>query len=115
MSPENSLWRNLLGFIAIAMIWPFLMLFTLASKPFSRPRKMSVADVATLLRKCIDDTATVGEIDYFICSNIADPTLDHIKDEVGAIYGPGWGEEEANNILAQLLCRAKAIEQSVQS
>lgn len=74
-----------------------------------KPREMTPEEAAALLRRCIDDTATAGEIDYFISVDIVDPVLDDVKDEVGVLYGPGWDDEETKARLREQLQRVEEL------
>lgn len=70
---ENSFGRNIVACLAAGLILPLFIVVKLVMKPFERPRQLSPEEVAALLRSFIDDTATGGEIDYFVCCDIADP------------------------------------------
>lgn len=72
-----------------------------------RPRAMTRQEVAVLLQKCIDDTASHSEIDYFISVDIVDPLLDDVRCEVGVLHGPGWGSEETKARLREQLERVE--------
>jgi hypothetical protein len=87
---------------AAVIIFPFLIL-KLVMMPFEKPRKLTPEQVAELLRKCIDGTATDGGIDYFICTDIANAELNELKDQVGQLYGPGWSSEATRSHLEALL------------
>jgi len=92
----------------IVVIVPFLILKIL-TMPFERPRRLTPEQVAAFLRKCIAGTAKDGEIDYFISVDIADARLNEIKDEVGAVFGPGWASPETREVLEDLLRRVEAM------
>ena len=75
----------------------------------SQPRERTPEQVARLLQAAIDGTATHRDMDYFISINIADPTLNEIKDEVGSLYGPGWEDDYTREKLTELLRRVEAF------
>jgi hypothetical protein len=74
-----------------------------------KPRERTPEQVAALLRAALDGTATHRDMDYFISIDIADPTLNEIKDEVGSLYGPGWGDDYTRERLEGLLRRVEAL------
>ena len=92
----------------VVVIVPLLIL-KVVTMPFEKPRRLTPEQVAALLRKCIDGTATDGEIDYFVSVEIADPRLNEIKDEVGFLFGPGWTSPETRQALEELLGRVEAM------
>lgn len=77
----------------------------------SRPRTATAGEVAEILRKCRDGTATHREIDRFISIAIADPALDAVREEVAMLHGPGWYDETTRARLAALLQRVEALAQ----
>jgi len=92
----------------VVVIVPILVL-KLLMMPFERPRRLTPEQVAEFLRQCIEGTAKDGEIDYFISVDIADPRLNEIRDEVGAIFGPGWGSAETREMLKVMLRRVEEM------
>jgi hypothetical protein len=88
IGPDNTLWQNMWGCLAVALMLPVFLLLKLVSMPFEKPRQLSPEEAAALLRSFINGTATDGEIDYFISCEIADPILNDVKDEVGVLSVP---------------------------
>jgi hypothetical protein len=75
----------------------------------NRALDMPPKEVAVLLRKFVDDTATHSEWDYFCTGRpLADPDLEAIRNEVGELYGPRV-EPCTTERLQELLGRAEAI------
>jgi hypothetical protein len=74
-----------------------------------RPRDMSAEEVAGLLRKFRDDTASHSEWDYFCAGiRIADPRLEEIRSDAEELYGPRV-EPYTSERLTELIIRAEAI------
>jgi hypothetical protein len=96
----------LLTLIAISTTGLFIIRFLEWN---TRPRDMSAEQVATLLRKFIEDTATQGEWDYFATGpRLADPELEAIRIEAGELFGPRV-EPETTKRLQELLVRTEAL------
>lgn len=74
-----------------------------------KPSDRTPEQVARVLRAALNGSATHEQMDYFISIEIADPTLNEIKDEVGSLYGPGWEDDVTQEKLRQLLRRVEAL------
>jgi hypothetical protein len=74
-----------------------------------KPRERTPEQVAQQLRAALNGTATHRDMDYFISIDIADPTLNEVKDEVGSLYGPGWDDDYTREKLNGLLRRVEAL------
>lgn len=75
----------------------------------TRPRDMSAEQVAALLRKFIDGTATDGQWDYFATGpRIADPELEAIRQDTAELWGPPV-EPYTTKRLEELLARTEAL------
>ena len=76
---------------------------------YHRPREMSADEVAALLRKFLENSATHSEWDYFCTGlRLADPDLDGIRTETEMLYGPRV-EPDTSECLERLIGRAEAI------
>ena len=95
----------------VVIVVPFLIL-KLVTMPFERSRRLTPEQVAAFLQKCISGTATEGEIDYFISVDIADPTLNEVKDREGALYGPGWSSEDTLAELQAILGKVESMKKA---
>ena len=109
IDPDNTVWQNMWGCLAVALILPVFLLLKLVTMPFEKPRQLSPEEAAALLRSFIDGTATGGEIDYFISCEIADPILNDVKDQVGVLFGPGWEDEDTKARLREQLRRVEQM------
>ena len=108
VAAENPFWQNLLGCLASVVVVPIFLALKLLTMPFEKPIQRTPEEVAGLLRKCLNDSATDGEIDYFISCEIADPDLEKIRIEVGSMFGPGWDTPKTRNRLQDLLQRVES-------
>jgi hypothetical protein len=74
-----------------------------------RPHDMSAEEVAELLRKFRDGTASQSEWDYFCTGfHIADPRLESIRRATEELHGPVV-EPYTSDRLNQLIARAEAL------
>lgn len=110
IDPENSLWRNAVGVVAVAILIPFAIVVKLISMPFDRPAKRTAEEVALYLRSFLDDSA--GEWDWDDCTSIplADPNLESIRLRAASVELPVT--EEGRCTLVALLGEAEAASES---
>jgi hypothetical protein len=88
VSPENSLWRNALGFLAAAIIIPLALVVKLVTMPFERPVQRTAGEVARYIRDFIDGTGGEWDWDDFECIPIADPVLEAIRERASRVMEP---------------------------
>lgn len=71
---------------------------------------MSVEEVAQLLRKFRDNTASHSEWDYFCTGRqIADPRLEEVRREIEELHGPRV-EPYTSHRLNELIARVVALD-----
>ena len=75
----------------------------------SRPREMTPKQIAALLQKFIDDTATNAEWDYFATGpRLTNPELESIREDAAELFGPRV-EPYTTERLVELLARTEDL------
>ncbi len=106
VSPENSLWRNAFGVVAVAFLIPVAIVAKLVSMPFERPYKRTAQEVAQYLRSFLDDSSGDWDWDDFTSIPIDDPVLESIRQRAASIALPV--SEEGPSTLLALMAEAEA-------
>jgi hypothetical protein len=107
ISPENSFWRNAVGFIAAAIIIPLAVIIKLVTMPFERPVQRTASEVARYIRDFIEGTGGEWDWDDFECIPIADPELESIRDRAARVLEPV--DADGMVTLRSLLAEAEAL------
>ena len=107
ISPNNTVWRNAAGYLAVAILLPVAVVVKLVTMPFERPLQRSASEVATYLRDFIDGTSGDWDWDDFTSIPIADPSLEAIRQR--AIEVGHLGTSEAAKTLEQLHSEAQRL------
>ena len=108
ISPENPLWRNIIGVLAAIVIIPLGIAIKLISLPFERPMKRVPGEVVQYLQDFIDGTGEDWDWDDFICCPISDPQLEALRVKACDIELPINDDGIAE--LRILLAEAKQID-----
>lgn len=107
VSAENSLWRNALGIVALAVIIALFVPLKLVTMPFERPVKRSAGEVARYIRDFIEGTGGDWDWDDFECIPIADPVLESIRDRASSVREPM--DADGMSTLRALLAEAEEL------
>lgn len=107
ISPNNTVWRNAAGYLAVAILLPVAVVVKLVTMPFERPLQRSASEVATYLRDFIDGTSGDWDWDDFTSIPTADPSLEAIRQR--AIEVGHLGTSEAAKTLEQLHSEAQRL------
>jgi hypothetical protein len=86
---------------------PFRSLIDRFSAWNSKLRYRSADEVARLLHQIADRSADQGKVDGFIYIPISDPQLERIREQFGAMYGPGF--DPTDRTFTQLVEQADAL------
>ncbi|MXP45958.1 hypothetical protein GRI43_00945 [Altererythrobacter luteolus] len=99
ISPQNTLWQNVWGVLAAAIVIPIALLLKLVMLPFDRPMKRTPEEVEGYLRDFIEGTGEEWDWDDFVSIEIADTRLDSIRERASKF--PDVGSEELNALLRE--------------
>jgi hypothetical protein len=105
IDPGNSLWRNMVGVVAAAILIPIALVVKLISLPFERPHKRTAGEVARYLRCFLDDSGGEWDWDDFTSISLADPSLESIRQRAASVELPV--SEEGRRALLALLSEAE--------
>jgi hypothetical protein len=110
---ENSLWRNVLGVIAAAIIIPIAIILALVAKLFARPRQSTAEEVARDLRAFLAGTGNDGDWDAFTHIPISDSRLESIRQRAAELALPLT--ERGERVLVRLLAEAEALARAAEA
>lgn len=107
IAPENAIWRNVLGVLALVVIVPAVIIAKIVSMPFERPFNRSAEEVARYLRDFLNGTGGDWDWDDFISIPITDARLEAIRDRAAHLDLPMHDENTGS--LQALLTEAEAL------